>query len=378
MRAQSRSLPRARRGAILRLHGRLRRRQSSSALFLARLSEGSGALRLVKLADVRVEQLVAPVHLGEGPHWVEEDQALLFVDILKGNVHRFFIESKRHQVLHVENGGSGGSVSLVIPVEGAPDLFMVTVGRSIGVVEWKHSDPDQHTVKPVILHTVDGHCKTNRFNDGKCDPSGRMWAGTMGYEKMPGQVELHQGTLYRLDSDLSLTLCVSQVSISNGLSWSEDRRGVFYFIDTCAFSLDAFDYDSETGDIKNRRVVFHYKSSGLTNDLPDGMAMDNKGRLWIANFSGQKVVCIDPKLGRIVRQVDLPCQNITSVCWGGSHYDILYVTSAQTGLSKEELEAQPSAGAVFAVTGLETQGLPPTNFKTDLNVLRKKIETAKP
>ncbi|XP_042875162.1 regucalcin-like [Penaeus japonicus] len=133
------------------------------------------------MSGVEIKQVAPSVRLGEGPHWVEEDQALLFVDIVEGDVHRLFLETGRHQVLHVEADESGSAVSLVIPVEGARDLFLVGLGRSLAVVRWAASDPDRHTVKAeVVLHTIDHHCPTNRFNDGKCDPRGRLWAGKDG------------------------------------------------------------------------------------------------------------------------------------------------------------------------------------------------------
>ncbi|XP_069191090.1 regucalcin [Procambarus clarkii] len=322
-----------------------------------------------------VEQVLPGVHLGEGPHWVHHHQCLLFVDIVKGDVHRYFLQTKRCQVLHIEGGEAGGTVSLVVPVEGAPDLFMVSLGRSLAVVEWSVSDPDYHTVRPkAILHTVDHRFPTNRFNDGKCDPRGRLWAGTMGHEDVPGQPELYRGSLFCLDGDLRLTDRVNKVSIANGLAWSLERK-TFYYIDSCAYSVDAFDYDESTSQIENRRTVVDYKTSGLGKDIPDGMCIDEVGNLWVANFYGKKVICIDPEIGKIVRSVELPARDVTSVCWGGPHYSTLFVTSAQTGLSAEELASQPAAGGVFAISGLGVKGLPPTNFSANLDLLKKQMSS---
>ncbi|XP_076052230.1 regucalcin-like [Oratosquilla oratoria] len=325
---------------------------------------------------VHIEPVTDPVVLTEGPHWVEEDQVLLFVEPFKGNAHRLFTQTGRHQVLHVEDVGSGPNLTVIVPVDGAPDLFVVTLGRSFAVVEWKHSDPDYHVVTPVVLQTVDEHNKSTFFNDGKCDPSGRLWSGTMDKDllpEVPTAAKEYKAALFCLTPDLNVKTWVTQVALSNGLCWSSEKLKVFYYIDSYAYSVDAFDYDGEAGEIKNRRVVLNYKAAGLTKDLPDGMTIDTEGRLWVANFRGSKVVCIDPKLGRIVRQVDFPCQNITSVCWGGPNYDVLYVTSAYFTLSNEEHQSQPSAGAVFAVTGLGAKGKPPMNFKADLTLLREKI-----
>ncbi|KAK8730700.1 hypothetical protein OTU49_007876 [Cherax quadricarinatus] len=325
------------------------------------------------MSAVQVKQVVEGVHLGEGPHWVQDQQCLLFVDITKSNVHRYFLQTKRHQVLHIDSGSSESTVSLIIPIEGEPDLFLTSLDRSLAVVKWSTTDPDQHTVKPkAILHTVDDHYPTNRFNDGKCDPQGRLWAGTMGKETAPGQLDMYQGSLFCIDADLNITNRVNKISIANGLAWSLDRK-TFYYIDSLAHSIDAFDYDDATSKIENRRTVFDYKASGLAKDLPDGMCIDETGNLWVANFFGKKVMCVDPKVGKIIRKVELPTQNITSVCWGGADYSTLFVTSAQTGLSAEALASDPAAGGTFAITGLGVRGLPPTNFKVNLNLLKEKI-----
>ncbi|KAG7162050.1 regucalcin-like [Homarus americanus] len=327
------------------------------------------------MSGVEIKQVVSAVDLGEGPHWVENKQCLLFVDIANGNIHRYYPQTNKDQVLHVEEGGSGSSLSFVVPIEGTEDLLIVGLGRSFAVVQWSASDPDQHTVKVKgILHTVEDAYPFNRFNDGKCDPQGRLWAGTMDgvTDHSNADFAMHKSSLYCLDTDLNLTNQVNKVSLSNGLAWSPDRK-TFYYIDSLKYSVDAFDYDDVTYKICNRRTVVDYKAAGLENDIPDGMCNDETGNLWVACFSGNKIICIDPKIGKIVRTVELPAKNITSVCWGGADYSTLFVTSAKTYHSAEELATQPAAGCTFAITGLGVKGLPPTNFKADLQVLKNKI-----
>lgn len=325
-----------------------------------------------RMSGVEIKQVAPSVGLGEGPYWSQEDKALLFVDIVNGDVHRLFLETGRHQVLHVEADESGASVSLVIPVEGDRDLFLVGLGRSLAVVRWAVSDPDRHAVKAeAVLHT-DPQSPTNRFNDGKCDPQGRLWAGTMGFESTPGEPRLHQGSLFRLGHDLQLSHMVDKISIANGLAWSHDKK-TFYYIDSCTYCVEAFDYDDNTGSISNRRPVLGYKAAGLQKDIPDGMCIDEAGNLWVANFYGKKVICVDPHAGKILRTVELPAQLTTSVCWGGPDYSTLFVTSARTGLTEEQLAAEPGEGGTFAITGLGARGVPPTKFKADMSLLRAKL-----
>lgn len=326
---------------------------------------------LKDMAGVVVKQVCPGVELGEGPHWVPEQKALYYVDIRKGYVHRYFPGQDKHQSLKVEDAGSGDSVSLVVPVAGSTDLYVVGIGRSLGVVQWPLDAPDKHTAKATVLHTVDAETPNNRFNDGKCDPQGRLWAGTMGHESEPAVLDKEKGSLFCLNTSNELSKWVDKVSISNGLAWSHDRS-TFYYIDSLANSVDAFEYDDAAGKISNRRVVFDFKKNDIKG-VPDGMAIDTDGNLWVACFFGSKVICVEPSSGSLKRTVDLPAQNITSVCWGGDDYSTMYVTSAQTGLSAEELAKMPAAGGTFAVTGLGAKGLPPVEYKADLNVIKSKM-----
>ncbi|KAK4323477.1 hypothetical protein Pmani_005828 [Petrolisthes manimaculis] len=323
---------------------------------------------------VDVKQLTPlSYQLGEGPYWDETNQYLLFVDIMKGDVHRHYPDNLKQQTIHVEEGPTGDSVSFALPVEGKPSYLVVGLGRSLALVEWPLDAPDTLTVKAkAILHSVDQHSPTNRFNDGKCDPMGRIWAGTMAAETAPGVLAKHKAALYTLNTDLSIATGVDKISLSNGLAWNKEAT-TMYYIDSTDYAIYAFNYNAASGKIDNRRTVLDYKAASLGDDIPDGMTIDNNGNLWVANFYGHKVICIDPQVGKIIRQVSLPASNITSVCWGGTDYSTLYVTSSQVGISEDKVRTDKAQGGVFAVTGLGAQGAPPTNFKVDLSLLKSKI-----
>lgn len=322
------------------------------------------------MAEIKVDQLPVPcIKLGEGPHWLEGDQALLYVDVFTKALRRHFINTGRHQVLFIDDGGVAETVSAVIPVEGEPELFVVGLGKTLSVVRWSIQDPDQMTVKPVVIQTTtDDH-----FNDAKCDPQGRLWAGTMSPIDSKGDpIEFNNSSLFKYDHDLNFSQWVTKVTISNGLSWSHDRK-TFYYVDSPACSVDAFDYDDNAGSISNRRVVLDYTKAGLKDQVPDGMTIDTDGNLWVACFAGGQVICVNPKESKVIRQVAIPSKSVTSVCWGGPNYDILYVTSGTHKLSPQEIAGNPAAGGTFAVTGTGAKGLPPTNFKANLEKLRAKM-----
>src|SRR6185503_11432690 len=177
-----------------------------------------------------------------------------------------------------------------------------------------------------------------RFNDGKCDPAGRFWAGTMAYDEKPGA-----GALYRLDPDGRASLMLDGVTISNGLAWSLDGL-TMYYIDTPTRRIDAFSFSPGTGEISDRRPVI---SIPAELGLPDGLTIDEEGGLWVALWGGAAVHRYFD--GRLDAVVTLPVSQPTSCAFGGENLDELYVTSAREGLSLEQREAQPLAGAVFRV-----------------------------
>jgi sugar lactone lactonase YvrE len=174
-----------------------------------------------------------------------------------------------------------------------------------------------------------------RMNDGKCDPAGRFWAGTMAFDESP-----EAGSLYVFDGAVRTVL--TGVTISNGLGWSPDRR-TMYYIDTPTGRVDAFAYDEETGAVSGRRPLF-----AVEGGKPDGMTVDDEGLLWVALWGGGAVHRYEPS-GRLVATVRLPVTNVTSCCFGGPDGTTLFITTSQWNLSPEQLAAEPGAGHVFRV-----------------------------
>ncbi|RVE75544.1 hypothetical protein OJAV_G00017790 [Oryzias javanicus] len=208
------------------------------------------------------------------------------------------------------------------------------------------------------LANVDEDKLNTRLNDGKVDPAGRLLAGTMAKEKPDVQLERKQGSLYSVNSDLTVTKLLSQVDISNGLEWSLDQR-TFFYIDSLSLTVDAFDYEQTSGSLANRRVVYQMKEG---EGLPDGMAIDVDGRLWVACYNGGRVINIDPTTGVRLQTISLPVTKVTSCCFGGPDFSDLFVTSASLGLDQSEQSQQPLAGNTFRVRGLGVKGQPSKPF----------------
>ncbi|MDA0578739.1 MAG: SMP-30/gluconolactonase/LRE family protein [Verrucomicrobia bacterium] len=263
----------------------------------------------------------ARADLGEGPVWHATEERLYWVDIMRGELHAYDPATRRDDVHHVRQ-------PLGFAVPRAAGGFLLGVQR--GFAEF---DPTNDVL--TMIAEPEWPTTGNRFNDGKCDPVGRLFAGTIGE---PGTA-----TLWRLDPDRRVHALVRGVTCSNGLAWSGDHR-TFYYIDTPTRTIDAFDYEIETGSITNRRTVVQVPES---DGVPDGMAIDVEDRLWVCSWGGGRVVCWNPQNGKAVARIDIPAARATSCAFGGPQLAQLYITTARTGASPEELQREPHAGGLF-------------------------------
>lgn len=269
--------------------------------------------------------LDAKAELGEGALWDEQTQRLYWVDILGRALHVYDPVSGENKTYDV-----GQLVGTVV---------LSDKGRVLLAVQNGFARFDLDTGKLDILVDPEADKPDNRFNDGKCDPGGSFWAGTM---HITASVP-HAGGLYRLDSDLSVHTMLKDVSISNGIVWTADHK-TMYFNDSSPRTVTAFDYDRATGTISNGRVVIQVPRE---LGVPDGMAIDSEGMLWIAHFYGGAVRRWNPSTAQVIDTIKLPTSNITSCAFAGDNLDELYITTARDSLSEEQQEQEPYAGGLF-------------------------------
>jgi len=181
---------------------------------------------------------------------------------------------------------------------------------------------------------------THRMNDGKVDPRGRLFAGTLNM-KFDGQP---RSALYRLDADGACDRVLDGVKLSNGLAWNA-AADTFYYIDTPLGRVDAFDFDTEAGTLSKRRTVVTLPDD---SGSPDGMCIDAEDHLWVAHWGGAQVSRWNPATGEQVARVDVGSTAVTSCCFGGPDLRTLYITTARIGATPEVLAEYPEAGGLFA------------------------------
>jgi sugar lactone lactonase YvrE len=279
----------------------------------------------------------SPLH-GEGPWWAAREQELVWVDMVGPSVHLVDLIT-----------GSERSYP-------TPEYTGVAVGRERGglIVMMGSGIAELETGSGVIdwILRVPGTGGDVKFNDGKCDPRGRFVCGTK--SAVP---EVTPGSLYVLDPDLSLRKAFTGMSLSNGLAWSQDG-GTLYAVDSGPRLIRVFTYDLDSGTVGAERVPIEMPAE--VTGIPDGMAIDADGCLWVAMHRGGTVRRFTPE-GRLDATVSLPVTGATACAFGGPGLEDLYITTSPYVLGPQERAAQPHAGSIFACRP-GVKGLPEPYF----------------
>ncbi len=251
--------------------------------------------------------------LGESPAWAAREQALYWVDIPE---KRLF----RQGQTGIETWELPEICSAVVPR--ASGGVVLTLERRVVLF-----DPDTGSLETLCCPDSNPQ---NRSNDARCDGSGRLWLGTMqnNFDAHGNGQEITQssGSLFRIERNSSTLEMLSNIGISNGLAWSPDSK-TMYFADSIKAQMYAFDFNLEQGTISNNRLF-----SNLERGAPDGSSVDADGFLWNARWGAGCLVRFDPN-GKVDRVVELPVTQPSSCTFGGQSLEILYVTSARTGLT---------------------------------------------
>jgi sugar lactone lactonase YvrE len=275
--------------------------------------------------------------LCEGPCWHARTGRLVWVDILAGRV-----ASADPATGETEHWELGTPVGAVAPRASGGWVAAVERGFLRLDTQWASDGP-----VAAAPSQPDG----TRFNDGRCDGQGRFWAGTLAYDGTPGVA-----SLYRFDPDGTVTRVLAGVTNSNGLAWSPDGSAMYY-VDTGRGTVDRMSFDPVTGDVSLRRTLVRIPPA---DGVPDGLTVDSEGFFWLALWGGGSVRRYAPD-GTLERTVHLPVEQVTSMTFGGTDLDELFITTASDGLDAAQLRDQPLAGSLFRHRP-GVAGLPPAQF----------------
>ncbi len=287
---------------------------------------------------------VAPALVGESPYWQPDEGALVWCDIAGKALHRWHVATAKHTAWAMPS--EPGSCA---PLPGGG----VLVAMRDGVFRF---DPASGERKRVAAPPYD--TKLTRFNDGKADPQGRFWVGTIDEPRQPGKAALYRLTV---GAAAPLKRMAGDITVSNGLAFSPDGR-TLYWSDTTAHRIFAFDFDGSDGSLSRQRVFAAFPTREPDQPLetyagrPDGAAVDAEGCYWVAMFEGQRLLRIAPD-GQVLQELPLPVRCPTMPCFGGHDLRTLFVTTARDKRPADELAAQPLAGCVLH-RRVDVPGLP--------------------
>ncbi|UVW27841.1 SMP-30/gluconolactonase/LRE family protein [Massilia sp. H6] len=272
-----------------------------------------------------------PMLVGESATWHEVESALYWVDINGLTVNRVHPASGKFTSWKM------GSEPSALAVDGDNNLVVATRHGLICL----NTTSGKET--PVADAPYDASIV--RFNDGRVDPAGRFWIGTM-YEPR----DQPAAEMYVLERGRLRRAWAGGMTNSNGLAWSLDGRTMFH-ADTTSHRIDCYDFDPATGVQSNARTLLTFstdKSAADYGGRPDGATLDSEGAYWVAMFEGGRVLRIAPD-GKILRELALPVRCPTSVAFGGADLRTLYITSASHGRSAQELATYPLSGKVLSI-----------------------------
>ena len=281
--------------------------------------------------------------LGEGPIYHQKRNSLFWTDIIENKI--FELHLINNQIVTYPMPAKVGTIAidkwdnLLLALQGQIAIFNLQNNTLNWLCDLEKDKPH------------------NRPNDGKIGPDGNLWLGTMEIECKKGE-----GSFYCIDTEGKTKKVLSHLSIPNGLVWAADHS-LFYHIDSPNYAVKAYFFDSEKSEITFLKIALQFSEN---NGMPDGMAIDEEGMLWIAFWGGFSVQRWNPQTGQLMDTISLPAPQITSCTFGGKNLDQLFITSARAGMSSADLEEYPESGNLF-IKKMEVKGV--NSFKFGENLL---------
>lgn len=270
--------------------------------------------------------------LGEGPIWTPETNSVTWTDITQNTFHTANIDTGK-----TESFGVPSMIGAIAHTKDGHYIAATQKGFARISIDGQYS--------PLHSFLQDDM----RMNDGKVDPAGRFWAGSMALS-----FEKDRGSLYILETDNSYQKVLDNITLSNGMGWSPDAQ-YFYYIDSIPGVLKRFEYDLDNGKISNPKNLITFAAA---SGVPDGMSVSSDGKIVIALWDGGRIEIYEPT-GAKVSEIKLGVSRPTCCTFAGPNQDILIVSTASQGIDRAD---EPLAGKILAVTGTGLSGLPTQQY----------------
>jgi len=262
--------------------------------------------------------------LGEGTLWVKEHNSIYFVDIKKKRINILNNNNKKRKIVRVNK-----EIGFLAHIK--KNIFILGLQGELRIINLK----TKKTVKSIF---IEKNIKLNRINDGKTDPSGRLWFGTM--DNLERNIE--KGSLYCLDKNLNLNRVDTKYMITNGPAFLNSNN--FYHTDSRKRTIYKIRIDKKLR-IINKKVFKKFKKN---EGVPDGMTVDRKNNLWVGHYHGGCISVFNKK-GKRIHRINLPAKNITNCAFGGKQNSELFVTSALKGMKTSEIKKYKFSGRLFKI-----------------------------
>ena len=262
--------------------------------------------------------------LGEGTLWVKEHNSIYFVDIKKKKI--FILNNKTKRKKNIKVNKEIGFLAHI-----KKNIFILGLQGELRILNFK-------TKKIIKSIKIERNIKLNRINDGKTDPIGRLWFGTM--DNLERSIK--KGSLYCLDQKLNLKKVDSNYYITNGPAFIDSNN--FYHTDSRARKIYKIKVNNNLKIIQKKI----FKKFTTKNGVPDGMTLDINKNLWVAHFHRARITVFNP-MGKIIHTINLPAKNITNCTFGGSNNSEVFITSALKSMKKNEINKYKYSGALFKI-----------------------------
>ncbi|GJQ13486.1 hypothetical protein GpartN1_g5277.t1 [Galdieria partita] len=305
----------------------------------------------------------------ESPFWSTATNSLFYVDIDGKRIHQYKLDTDKHT-----SWKTSQRVGFICPVSSSPQVDTVVGGLEDGLyfLNWVTST-EACVEQQIWSHNID--TSVVRFNDGKCDSTGRLFAGLMDYHWQEKPYSEAQGKFYSFESmrrirkvDLHKPVkrkqleriksqqVLSEICCSNGLTWLSDSQRLFY-IDSGKYQILCYPYDIHTGKVdkdKKQTLVQLDKKSSDEFFVFDGMCCDIQDKLWVALCGAGVVLQIDAATGKELMRISVGCKYPTSVCFGGPHLDILFVTTARETVLSSGFKSHGGSLFMLQIPGIRS------------------------